>query len=75
MTSSMANVKGGAAWVAPRRQALDQRRQAGADQQRHHEGSTLDGAMPAKVSLNIPPSAAAGLANDVDAANQHAAPM
>jgi hypothetical protein len=30
----------------------------------------LVGAMPAKVSLNIRPKAAAGLANEVDAVNQ-----
>jgi hypothetical protein len=36
---------------------------------------TLDGAMPAKLSLNIRPSAAAGFANDVEDVNQYAAPM
>ena len=36
---------------------------------------TLAGAMPAKLSLNMRPNAAAGLANDVEAVNQYAAPM
>jgi len=36
---------------------------------------TLAGAMPAKLSLNMRPKATAGLANDVDAVNQYAAPM
>jgi hypothetical protein len=36
---------------------------------------TLDGAMPAKLLLNMRPNAAAGFANDVDAVNQYAAPM
>jgi hypothetical protein len=31
---------------------------------------TLDGAMPAKLLLNMRPNAAAGLANEVDAVNQ-----
>jgi hypothetical protein len=30
---------------------------------------TLDGAMPAKLSLNMRPNAAAGFANDVEAVN------
>lgn len=36
---------------------------------------TLAGEMPPKVSLNILPKAAAGLANEVEAVNQYAAPM
>ena len=36
---------------------------------------TLEGAMPAKLSLNMRPNAAAGLAKDVDAVNQYAEPM
>ena len=31
---------------------------------------TLAGAMPAKLSLNMRPNAAAGFANEVDAVNQ-----
>lgn len=36
---------------------------------------TLGGAIPAKLSLNMRPNAAAGLANEVEAVNQYAAPM
>jgi hypothetical protein len=35
----------------------------------------LDGAMPANLSLNMRPNAAAGFANDVEAVNKYATPM
>ena len=49
-----------------------------ADEHRGHRATTseitkpgtLDGAMPAKLSLNMRPNTAAGLANEVDAVNQ-----
>ena len=34
-----------------------------------------EGAIPAKLSENIRPTVIAGLANDVEAVNQYAAPM
>src|SRR5687768_5709160 len=36
---------------------------------------TLDGAIPAKLSENMRPNAAVGLAKEVDAVNQYAAPI
>nr|ALN88634.1 major intrinsic domain protein [Lysobacter capsici] len=39
------------------------------------KAGTSHGAMPAKLSLNMRPKAAAGLANDVEEVNQYAAPM
>ncbi len=50
---------------------MHEQRKARAEQLRPAANpGTLAGAMPAKVSLNIRPTAAAGLANDVDAVNQ-----
>ena len=39
------------------------------------KAGALRGAMPANVSLSMRPKTAAGLANDVEAVNQYAAPI